>query len=85
MLMVRIKDRDKIALSQKEYPYSLLLLKQYLPWQRFCKKREFDSEEFIGDVRDIFTKKHTLNPAHAWNVDNQSDVSYPVWNYFITL
>ncbi|KAG5396782.1 hypothetical protein IGI04_018596, partial [Brassica rapa subsp. trilocularis] len=33
-----------------------------------------DSEDIDGSGRDIFTKKRTLNPAHARNLDKRTDV-----------
>ncbi|KAH0926306.1 hypothetical protein HID58_018562, partial [Brassica napus] len=85
MLMGSIKDRDEVALSQntidvKGFALALqLVMVKAVPSltevvQEICSSSESDSEEIEGTGRDIFTKKNTLNPAHARNVDKQSNV-----------
>ncbi|KAG5415146.1 hypothetical protein IGI04_002713, partial [Brassica rapa subsp. trilocularis] len=39
--------------------------------EEICSSSESDSDEIDGNGRDIFTKKKTLNPAHARNVDKR--------------
>ncbi|CAN6851704.1 unnamed protein product [Brassica oleracea] len=79
MLMGSIKERDEIALSQntiavKGFVLALqLLMVAAVPAlteavQDSCSSSDSDSEDIDGPGRDIFTKKRTLNPAHARNV-----------------
>lgn len=87
MLIGSIKERDEIALSQntiavKGFPLALqLVIVEAVPAltevvQEICSSSESDSEDLERNGHDMFTKKQTLNPAHARNVDKQSDVSY---------
>ncbi|KAG2306971.1 hypothetical protein Bca52824_026719 [Brassica carinata] len=43
--------------------------------QDICSSSESDSEDLECNGHDMFTKKQTLNPAHARNVDKKSDAS----------
>lgn len=94
MLMGSIKDRDEVALSQntidvKGFALALqLVMVKAVPSltevvQEICSSSESDSEEIEGTGRDIFTKKNTLNPAHARNVDKQSNVSHSLLPYLV--
>ncbi|CAF2044413.1 unnamed protein product [Brassica napus] len=82
MLMGSIKERDEVALSQntiavKGFALALqLVLVEAVPSltevvEEICSSSESDSDEIDGNGRDIFTKKKTLNPAHARNVDKR--------------
>nr|VDC71595.1 unnamed protein product [Brassica rapa] len=42
--------------------------------QDSCSSSDSDSEDIDGSGRDIFTKKRTLNPAHARYLDKRTDV-----------
>nr|VDD54918.1 unnamed protein product [Brassica oleracea] len=74
--------QDEVALSQntiavKGFALALLLVMvEAVPSltevvQEICSSSESDSDEIDGNGRDIFTKKKTLNPAHARNVDKR--------------
>ncbi|KAL0753881.1 hypothetical protein Bca101_091549 [Brassica carinata] len=80
--MGSIKEQDEVALSQntiavKGFALALLLVMvEAVPSltevvQEICSSSESDSDEIDGNGRDIFTKKKTLNPAHARNVDKR--------------
>ncbi|KAL0899002.1 hypothetical protein Bca101_082963 [Brassica carinata] len=86
MLIGSIKERDEIALSQntiaiKGFALSLqLVMVEAVPSlteivQDICSSSESDSEDLECNGHDMFTKKQTLNPAHARNVDKKSDAS----------
>ncbi|KAL0862893.1 hypothetical protein Bca101_042011 [Brassica carinata] len=86
MLIGSIKERDEIALSQntiaiKGFALSLqLVMVEAVPSlteivQDICSSSESDSEDLERNGHDMFTKKQTLNPAHARNVDKKSDAS----------
>ncbi|CAN7008986.1 unnamed protein product [Brassica rapa subsp. trilocularis] len=85
MLMASIKERDEIALSQntialKGFALAIqLVMVAAVPAltevvQDSCSSSDSDSEDIDGSGRDIFTKKRTLNPAHARNLDKRTDV-----------
>ncbi|CAG7905993.1 unnamed protein product [Brassica rapa] len=85
MLMTSIKERDEIALSQntiavKVFSLALqLLVVEAVPSltevvQEMCSSSEGDSDEEADDI--VKPKRKTLSPAHARNVDKQSDVSH---------
>ncbi|KAG5400463.1 hypothetical protein IGI04_015070 [Brassica rapa subsp. trilocularis] len=84
MLMTSIKERDEIALSQntiavKGFSLALqLLVVEAVPSltevvQEMCSSSEGDSDEEADDM-SVKPKRKTLSPAHARNVDKQSDV-----------
>ncbi|CAN7098832.1 unnamed protein product [Brassica rapa subsp. narinosa] len=83
--MASIKERDEIALSQntialKGFALAIqLVMVAAVPAltevvQDSCSSSDSDSEDIDGSGRDIFTKKRTLNPAHARNSDKRTDV-----------
>nr|VDC71992.1 unnamed protein product [Brassica rapa] len=83
--MASIKERDEIALSQntialKGFALAIqLVMVAAVPAltevvQDSCSSSDSDSEDIDGSGRDIFTKKRTLNPAHARNLDKRTDV-----------
>ncbi|CAG7909098.1 unnamed protein product [Brassica rapa] len=83
--MASIKERDEIALSQntialKGFALAIqLVMVAAVPEltevvQDSCSSSDSDSEDIDGSGRDIFTKKQTLNPAHARNLDKRTDV-----------
>ncbi|CAN6873802.1 unnamed protein product [Brassica oleracea var. botrytis] len=87
MLMSSIKERDEIALSQntialKGFALAIqLVMVAAVPAltevvQDSCSSSDSDSEDIDGSGRDIFTKKRTLNPAHARNLDKRTDVIF---------
>ncbi|RID40842.1 hypothetical protein BRARA_J00854 [Brassica rapa] len=84
MLMTSIKERDEIALSQntiavKGFALALqLLIVEAVPSltevvQEMCSSSEGDSDDEADDM-SVKPKRKTLSPAHARNVDKQSDV-----------
>ena len=84
--MGSIKERDEIGLSQntiavKGFVLGLqLVLVEAVPALTEVvddtgSSSESDVEDLDGVGRDIFRKKHTLNPAHARSVDKRTDVS----------
>lgn len=86
MLIGSIKERDEIALSQNTIAvkgfalYLQLVIVEPVPAltevvQEIFSSSESDREELERNGRDLYTKKQTLNPAQARNVDKQSDVS----------
>ena len=86
LLMGSIKERDEIGLSQntiavKGFVLGLqLVLVEAVPALTEVvddtgSSSESDVEDLDGVGRDIFRKKHTLNPAHARSVDKRTDVS----------
>ncbi|KAG5397792.1 hypothetical protein IGI04_019606, partial [Brassica rapa subsp. trilocularis] len=86
MLMGSIKERDEIALSQNTIAVKGFVLALQLVMvaavpalteavQDSCSSSDSDSEDIDGPGCDIFTKKRTLNPAHARNVDKITDVT----------
>ena len=92
MLMSSIKERDEIALSQntialKGFALAIqLVMVAAVPAltevvQDSCSSSDSDSEDIDGSGRDIFTKKRTLNPAHARNLDKRTDVSHFISQY----
>ncbi|KAH0926488.1 hypothetical protein HID58_018744 [Brassica napus] len=85
MLMGSIKERDEIALSKNTIAVKRFVLALQLVMvaavpalteavQDSCSSSDSDSEDIDGPGCDIFTKKRTLNPAHACNVDKRNDV-----------
>ncbi|CAN6989052.1 unnamed protein product [Brassica rapa subsp. trilocularis] len=83
--MASIKERDEIALSQntialKGFALAIqLVMVAAVPAltevvQDSYSSSDSDSEDIDGSGRDIFTKKRTLNPAHARNLDKRTDV-----------
>ncbi|WZZ72516.1 hypothetical protein YC2023_083886 [Brassica napus] len=87
MLMSSIKERDEIALSQNTIALKGFALAIQLAMvaavpaltevvQDSCSSSDSDSEDIDGSGRDIFTKKRTLNPAHARNLDKRTDVIF---------
>ncbi|KAG5375664.1 hypothetical protein IGI04_040260 [Brassica rapa subsp. trilocularis] len=85
LLMGSIKERDEIGLSQntivvKGFVLGLqLVLVEAVPALTEVvddtgSSSESDVKDLDGVGRDIFRKKHTLNPAHARSVDKRTDV-----------
>ncbi|XP_013721807.2 uncharacterized protein LOC106425634 [Brassica napus] len=85
--MSSIKERDEIALSQNTIALKGFALAIQLAMvaavpaltevvQDSCSSSDSDSEDIDGSGRDIFTKKRTLNPAHARNLDKRTDVIF---------
>ncbi|XP_013589634.1 PREDICTED: uncharacterized protein LOC106298085 [Brassica oleracea var. oleracea] len=84
LLMVSIKERDEVALSQnniavKGFALALqLVIVEAVPSltevvQETCSSSEDDSEDEVEDI-SVNSKRKTLSPAHARNIDRQSDV-----------
>nr|XP_018483955.1 PREDICTED: uncharacterized protein LOC108854791 [Raphanus sativus] len=86
MLIGSIKERDEIALSQntiaiKGFALSLqLVMVAAVPAltevvQEIRSSSESDSEDIERTGHELYSKKQTLNPAHARNVDKTNDAS----------
>ncbi|KAL0737092.1 hypothetical protein Bca4012_013302 [Brassica carinata] len=85
LLMVSIRERDVVALSQsniavKGFVLALqLVMVEAVPAltevvQESCSSSEADSEDDVFNPTDRFGKKQTLNPAHARFVDKTDNV-----------
>lgn len=85
MLMSSIKKRDEVSLSQntialKGFALALqLVMVEAVPAltevvQEACSSSESDSEEEDNDSARIKTRKQTLSPAHAREVDKKQEV-----------
>lgn len=87
MLMTSIKKKDEISLSQnsvalKGFALALqLVIVEAVPSltevvQESCSSSESDSDEYDVDRGTRKTKKKTLSPAHAREVDKKEAVSF---------
>nr|VDC70586.1 unnamed protein product [Brassica rapa] len=87
MLMNSIKERDEISLSQntiavKGFALALqLVLVEAVPSltevvQETCSSSESESADDVEEGSERSSKKQTLSPAHARNLDKKTEVVY---------